>query len=105
MSSVPPPAWGSGPPGSVLPAGAPVVVQRTNGLAVASLVTGLFFWCFLVPGVVAIVLGYLALEQIDRSGGTFTGRGMAIAGIILGWVGIGVLGLMALGWFFTVLAI
>ena len=104
MSRVPPSTWGS-PPGSGLPAGAPVVVQRTNGLAVASLVTGLFFWCFLVPGVVAIVLGYLALEQIDRSGGSLTGRGMAIAGIILGWVGIGVLGLMALGWFLTVLAI
>jgi hypothetical protein len=81
------------------------VVQRTSGLAVASLVTGLFFWCFLVPGVVGIVLGYLALEQIDRSGGTLTGRGMAIAGVTLGWVGIGVLGLMALAWFFTVLAI
>ena len=92
--------WGP-PPGS---APAPAIT-RTSGLAIASLVTGLFFWCMLVPGIVAIVLGYLALEQIDRSGGTTTGRGMAVAGIILGWVGIALLGIGVLAWFITVLTI
>ncbi|MGH7339540.1 MAG: DUF4190 domain-containing protein, partial [Candidatus Rokuibacteriota bacterium] len=70
-------AWGA-PEGSAVAA-----TTRTSGLAVASLVAGLFFWCMLVPGIVAIILGYLALEQIDRSGGATTGRGMAVAGIIL----------------------
>jgi hypothetical protein len=27
-------------------------------------------------------------NQIDRSGGTETGRGLAIAAIILGWIGV-----------------
>jgi Domain of unknown function (DUF4190) len=94
-------AWGA-PPGSTPAAPA---LTRTSGLAVASLVTGLFFWCLLVPGIVAIVLGYLALEQIDRSGGATTGRGMAVAGIILGWVGIALLGIGVLAWFISVVTI
>lgn len=100
----PPPAaaWAT-PPGIGAPAAQPPT--RTSGLAVASLVTGLFFWCLIVPGIVAIILGYLAIEQIDRSGGATTGRGMALAGIILGWVGIGLLGAAVLAWFVTVLTI
>jgi hypothetical protein len=53
-------------------------------------VTGLFFWACVVPGIVAIVLGHLALESIEDSAGTKSGQGMAIAGIVLGWVGIGI---------------
>ena len=94
-------AWGFPGAGGQPAAAGP----RTSGLAVASLVTGLFFWCFLVPGIVAIVLWHVALEQIDRSGGAVTGRGMGVAGIVLGWIGIGLLGLAVVAWFFTVLAI
>jgi len=36
----------------------------------------------------AIVLGHQAKKEIDRTGGRETGRGMAKAGIILGWIGI-----------------
>lgn len=71
----------------------------------AALVTGLFFWCCAIPGIVAIVLGHLALEQIEDSGGVKRGRGMAIAGIVLGWVGIGITGLLVLAWFINVLTI
>jgi hypothetical protein len=102
-SSSPPPsaAW------ATFTSGAPpaVATARTSGLAVASLVTGLFFWCFLVPGIVAIVLGHLALDQIDRSGGAVTGRGMGVAGIVLGWIGVALVGLGVVVWFVTVLAI
>jgi hypothetical protein len=78
---------------------------RTSGLAIASLVTGLCFWFCVLPGIVAIVLGHLALESIEDSGGAKSGRGMAIAGIVLGWVGIGFVALLVLGWFVTVLSI
>lgn len=110
----PPAGWGGPPPGTIYPGsypapGAPTyrpaVGTRTSGLAVASLVTGLFFWCWVVPGIVAIVLGHLALESIEDSGGTKTGRGMAIAGIVLGWVGIGLVGVLVLVWFVAVLTI
>ena len=36
--------------------------------------------------IVALVFGYIAKNQIDASGGMQRGRGMAIAGIVLGWV-------------------
>jgi Domain of unknown function (DUF4190) len=66
---------------------------------------GLFFWCWVIPGIVSIVLGHLALESIENSGGAKRGRGMAIAGILLGWVGIGIVGLLVLVWFVAVLTI
>jgi hypothetical protein len=104
----PPPArWGGPAPGSIYPGGGTpgVAGPKTSGLAIASLVTGLFFWCCAVPGIVAIVLGHLALESIEDSGGTKSGRGMAIAGIVLGWVGVAIVGLIVLGWFLNVLTI
>jgi hypothetical protein len=111
----PPAGWGGPPPGAIYPgAGYPApgvppypgaTGPRTSGLAIASLVTGLFFWCWVIPGIVSIVLGHIALESIEDSGGTKTGRGMAIAGIVLGWVGIGVVALLVIGWFVAVLTI
>jgi hypothetical protein len=95
--------WGGPPPGAIYP-GASTTTQ-VSGLAVASLVTGLFFWCCAVPGIVSIVLGHLALEDIENSGGAKRGRGMAIAGIVLGWVGIGIVGVLVVWWFVTVLTI
>ena len=56
-------------------------------MAVASMIVGIV-WIWGVGSIVALVLGYSAKAQIDRSGGMETGRGMAIAGIVLGWIGI-----------------
>ena len=120
MSQPPPtsPAgWGGPPPGTIYPGAGypapgpaapvyqPATGTRTSGLAIASLVTGLFFWCWVIPGIVSIVLGHLALESIENSGGAKRGRGMAIAGIALGWVGIGIVGLLVLAWFVAVLTL
>ena len=58
----------------------------TNRLAVASLVLGLV-WLAGLASVPALVLGYRAKRAIARSGGTQRGRGMATAGIVLGWIG------------------
>jgi Domain of unknown function (DUF4190) len=99
-----PPAWGGPPPGTIYP-GSGASAPTTSGLAIASLVTGLFFWCWAIPGIVAIVLGHIALEQIEDSDGVKRGKGMAIAGIVLGWVGIGIVGLLVLAWFINVLTI
>lgn len=65
----------------------PSAPAQTNGLAIASLVAGLL-WCWGVTGVVALVLGYVAKRQIDESGGQQSGRGLAIAGIVLGWISV-----------------
>lgn len=42
-----------------------------------------------VTAIPAVVLGFIARSRIARSNGTQTGRGMATAGIVLGFVGIG----------------
>jgi hypothetical protein len=60
---------------------------RTNGMAVASMVLGIL-WLWGIGAILALVFGYSSKSQIDRSGGTEAGRGMAVAGIVLGWIGI-----------------
>jgi hypothetical protein len=47
------------------------------------------FACF--GWLLALIFGYIAKSQIDRSGGRQAGRGMAIAGIVLGWVWLGLI--------------
>jgi len=82
----PPPAPFSQPP----PSGYQARPTGTNGFAVAALVLGIaqVFLCF-IGTVLALVFGYIGRNQIDRSGGAQGGRGLAIAGIVLGWVGVG----------------
>jgi len=63
---------------------APIVQgQKTSGLAIASLVTSL---TCIAPA--AIICGHIALSQIKASGGYLTGRGVALAGTILGYVSL-----------------
>ena len=45
-------------------------------------------WVFWIGSVLALVFGYIAKSEIDRSRGLQSGRGMAIAGIVLGYVGL-----------------
>jgi hypothetical protein len=65
----------------------PPVSARTNGFAIASLVLGLI-WIYWVGSILAIVFGHVAIRQIARSGDQESGRGMAIAGLILGYLGL-----------------
>jgi hypothetical protein len=80
--------WIPAPPPSATGPYGPAV---TNGLAEASLVLGILGLTLapLVASIVGLVLGYVAKGQIDRSSGQQTGRGLAVAGIVLGWIGIG----------------
>ena len=83
------------PPG-MPPSYQPIAVaQKTNGLAIASMVLGIV-WIYGIGAVLALIFGYQAKAQIDRSGGRESGRGMAIAGIVLGWIGIAGILLMIL---------
>lgn len=68
-----------------------------NGYAIAALVLGIvgIAGIPLVPSILALVFGYKAREEIDRSGGVEQGRGLAVAGIVLGWVGVGLVALVA----------
>ena len=69
--------------------------SKTNGLAVASMVLGIL-WFWFVGSILALIFGYVSKNQIDKSQGTQSGRGMAVAGIVLGWVGlVGIVALIA----------
>lgn len=67
------------------PSPTPTVPTKTSGLAVASLVLGILGLCSLAS-IMAVVFGHVAINQIKRSNGSQTGRGMAIAGLILGYI-------------------
>jgi hypothetical protein len=77
-----------------------VAAPRTNGYAIASLVLGILGG-YGVTAILAIVFGYRARREIDESEGRQTGRGLATAGIVLGWVGIGLF-IIGIILFFTV---
>jgi DNA-directed RNA polymerase subunit RPC12/RpoP len=61
-----------------------------NGFCVASLVLGIIGLpiCLFVPSILAIIFGILGLRQIGQSQGSTSGKGMGIAGIVLGSIGL-----------------
>jgi type IV pilus assembly protein PilA len=60
---------------------------ETSGKAILSLICGLLFFIpFLF--IAAIVLGHLALSEIRKSAGRLKGDGIAIAGLVLGYIWI-----------------
>jgi hypothetical protein len=82
-----------GPPPLPAAGGArPLPRPKTSGLAVTSLVCGIctivifpLFFLFMVP---AIVCGHVAYSKIKGSQGTLGGQGAALAGLIMGYLGI-----------------
>lgn len=71
-----------------------------NSKATASLVLGIIglvvwiipfigYFIALACAIAAIVLGSKAKKEIAVSGGTQGGTGMATAGFVLGWIGVG----------------
>lgn len=88
----PPPGYGAYPPpayGQPYPyAYYPIARLGTNGFAIASMVLGIV-WIYWIGSILAIIFGHVALSQIERS--HQEGRGMAIAGLVLGYIGLVVL--------------
>ncbi|WP_222624801.1 DUF4190 domain-containing protein, partial [Streptomyces buecherae] len=75
--------WPGYPPYRARPA-------RINGMTVAALVLGVA-WLFWIGSAFALGFGYVARQQIRERGEG--GWGMATAGVVLGWVAFGLLGL------------
>jgi Domain of unknown function (DUF4190)/Protein of unknown function (DUF2510) len=59
----------------------PVYVGGTDGMAIASLITALIG----VP-IAPIILGHMARTRIRESGGFKSGDGLAIAGLVIGYI-------------------
>jgi hypothetical protein len=64
---------------------------KSSALAIWSLVLGILsltcFWLF--TAIPAVICGHMAVSRIKRSGGLIEGRGLALAGMITGYVSIG----------------
>jgi hypothetical protein len=62
--------------------------RATDGLAIASLVLGLLtlLCCGVFTGIPAIICGHISLLKVSRNP-NLQGKGMAIAGLVLGYVG------------------
>jgi len=64
---------------------------QSDSTALVSLILGaLSLVAFsILAGIPAIILGNNARKNIRASGGRLTGDGLAVAGIIMGWVSVG----------------
>jgi len=97
---VPPPPAGYTPGGY---SGAGYGAQRTDGLAIASLVVGIVsivcsFLCLgVILGPTAAIMGFISRQRIATSGGVLGGGALAIVGLILGIIGF----LASVGAFFA----
>ena len=93
--AVPPP-----PPAPQAPV-RPAPSLPTSGLAVASLVLGIGGLTILplLGSILAIIFGYMARKDIRSRPGELSGDGLALAGIVMGWIAVGlsVLGLLFVG--------
>ena len=71
---------------------------RTSALALASLATGISaYFLFPIAGAIAaIVTGFLAQNEIRASNGRLAGSAFATAGLVLGWVQIGLIVVVAI---------
>ncbi|MFZ3216201.1 MAG: DUF4190 domain-containing protein [Candidatus Acidiferrales bacterium] len=60
---------------------------RTSGKAIASLICGVFAF-FLPASIAAVILGHISLSEIRKSAGRLGGKGIATAGLVLGYLGL-----------------
>lgn len=63
---------------------------KTSGLAIWSLVLGILsLTCFsILSAIPGVICGHKALSKIKHSGGALAGQGLAIAGLVTGYLGI-----------------
>ena len=68
------------------------------GFAIASLVLGIIGLTAIpvIPSILAVIFGHKARREMNRSETGQQARGIATAGLILGWVAIGLLVLVVL---------
>jgi hypothetical protein len=75
------------PPPPAIPS---ATTRPTSTLAVISLVAGITSWLLLpfVAGLAAVTCGHMARAEIRRSNGALDGDGLAITGLVLGWINV-----------------
>jgi hypothetical protein len=85
-----------------MPPPAPAMSPKTEPLAIWSLVLGIvsLVCCGILAAIPAVIFGHKALDKIKNSSGTLDGNGLAVGGLITGYIGavlgtISIIGLLA----------
>lgn len=93
-----PPPPPSGPPSGPSYGGPPgqpynQVPPPATTKSIVALILGItnFLLCSGLLAPAPIIVGHMALREIDASNGRLGGRGLALAGVILGYVGLGLI--------------
>ena len=87
----PPPVGSYGGPSGTMRYAAP-----TSSDAIAALVCGLLGWSCFPLSFIALWLGFRARKAIRESNGQMTGDGIALAGMIIGGITVGIMFLILL---------
>ena len=71
----------------------PINLLPSSTLAIVSLVSAILGFTFVpvIGGIVALVTGYLARQETRSLPPRASGDGMATAGIVMGWIQLGLL--------------
>lgn len=89
----PPPGYGAPPQpayGQQPGYGMPVAAPASNGLATASLILGICSLIFgLLTAIPAVITGHMALGKIKENPMLAGSKGQAMAGLIIGYIAIG----------------
>jgi len=91
---------------SEYPPGGMSTAPPNSSMAIISLIAGILGLTFfpLLGSLVAVITGPMAKKEIRESMGALGGEGLATAGMVLGWIGIGlsVVGLCVVGAVFAI---
>ena len=86
----PPPGYGAPPPGYPMPG-----ARKSNGWAITSLICGII-GCFGLTSIGAIIFGVLGIKKANREPQA-GGKGLSIAGIVLGVLWLAMMALFSSG--------
>ncbi|WP_051946901.1 DUF4190 domain-containing protein [Verrucomicrobium sp. BvORR106] len=104
FGQITPPSRVKSPPATQVPLSstvAPDYHSPTNGMAIAALVMGIVsiftFGLCGIGSIVTIILGHMALTRVRQSGGSLGGKGMAVAGLVMGYasIALAIIGILA----------
>lgn len=85
----------------------PTAAPRTSTMAIISLIGGITGLTLLpvLGSLAGIIFGHIAKNEIKKSDGTIGGNGMATAGLIMGYIAIGLWCIACVAYFLFILFI
>ena len=81
-----------------IPASSTPATPPNSNMAVISIISGILGLTLIpiIGGIVALITGYMARNEIRESEGALGGDGLATIGIVLGWISIALMAISCL---------